>query len=394
MMKKEHLYEIDFMRAFIMLGVLSVHTVTIFMGRIPDMTPVYMTLGALHTTMHYTRESFMFISGLVLFATYYRRENFSPLPFWYKRLTLIAVPYLVWNVIYVLFSTAFSSQADWSIISLWHVLMNSLLTGNQFYLYYVLVSIQLYIVFPVMLYWLRKWERRHVHILIGSFLLQLALMYYNKYPFIDSSHLPVVLRTINQYRDRFVLFYQFWFIAGGVMFCHYDKIRRFAAKHAKMIYWTVAAAVPLVWAHYFFDRLVLGQSESMGEMVLQPIMVPYSFLVTLLMWHAGRKWAERRSLPNWGLFNRFVAVASATSFGIFLIQPFPLALVRLAVNALEVPRWLYLCSIPFAILFVYLSGMLLAYWIGKAPIVAYCIGRKTTFSRISKNKASVQAKAS
>ncbi|WP_276131100.1 hypothetical protein [Bacillus sp. Y1] len=37
-MKKTHVYEVDFMRTFIMLGVLSVHTMTIFNQQFDDWT--------------------------------------------------------------------------------------------------------------------------------------------------------------------------------------------------------------------------------------------------------------------------------------------------------------------------------------------------------------------
>ncbi|MDB5085398.1 MAG: acyltransferase 3 [Bacilli bacterium] len=386
-MKKTHLFEIDLMRAFIMLSVLSVHSISLYMGPMHDLTQSYLCLGALLTAMHFTRESFMFITGLVLFATYYR-QHFNPLQFWFKRLLLIAIPYVVWNIVYILFNGMSSSTTNWSLAILWQQLVQSLLTGNQFFLYYVLVSIQLYVIFPILLYGLRKSEQWHLQIFIGSFLLQLGLMYFNKFPFFDVSHLPWIVAKIYQYRDRFVLTYQFWFIAGGVIFCHYEKIKAFIGRHAKAVRWLLAASIVIVWAHYLLDRLVLHEPEALGELVLQPIMIPYSFVVTLAIWHAGVNWAQKRLQPSWERFNRFINVASNTSFGIFLLQPFPLSLVNRFVTVAHIPRWMYLGSLPIAILIVYFSSMLFAYWIGKVPLVAYCVGSKVKFTRNTEQRLS------
>jgi len=387
---KKHLYEIDLMRAFIMLGVLSVHTVTLYMARLQDMTPSFLTVGAVHTSMHFTRESFMFITGLVLFVTYYHRV-FNPLTFWWKRLTLIAVPYIVWNILYILFEGTYNTSFDGSLMSLLHQLEYSLKTGNQFYLYYVLVSIQLYIIFPFLLFGLRKFERWHLQIFIVSFLIQLLLMYLDKFPPTTGADWPYILSKIYQYRDRFVLTYQFWFIAGGIVACNYGRIQSFMERHARALRLALLVGAVIVWAHYFFDRLVLNESDGVAEIVLQPIMIPYSLVVTANLWYAGIQWARRRTLPSWQRFSRFVGIASSASFGIYLLQPFPLYLTRMTVNTMNVPKWLYFSSIPFAILFVYFSGMVIAHWLGKIPIIAYCVGRKVNVTRHKSSPVSTTA---
>lgn len=383
-MAKRHLFEIDFMRAFIMLGVLSVHTTSFYNSMNRDATSAFLTFGALITSLHYTREAFMFMTGLVLFVTYYRRD-FQALQFWKKRFLLIVVPYLVFNILYILFEGSYQANFNWTIPGLWHNLWVSLATGNQFFLYYILVSMQLYIVFPALLSALRKFERWHLYIFIGSLLFQLCLMWLDKsvLEHLNAGSLPPVIRQLDVYRDRFVLTYQFWFVAGGIMACHYERILAFVDRYKRALRWSLVVALVVLCGHYFLDRLVLNENEDMAELVLQPIMIPYSLIVTANMWYAGVTWSRVRERTGWRPFSWFVKTAASASFGIFLLQPFPLRYMEQTVHYLgrvHVPLWIHFGLWPFAILFVYFSGMLIAHWIGKVPIIGYCVGRKVNIS--------------
>ncbi|WP_436663991.1 acyltransferase [Alicyclobacillus acidoterrestris] len=385
-MAKKYLYEIDLMRAFIMLSVLSVHTTSFFSDLIhADAGATALTLGALITSLHYTREAFMFITGLVLFITYYRRP-LSVVTFWKKRFLLIVIPYVVWTIAYIVFKGMLDPDFNWSLLSLLAGIKHSLMTGDQYFLYYVVVSMQLYVVFPLLLYGLRKFERYHLHIFIGSFVIQLGLMALNKFVLqgMSYSNLPYVLAEIDKYRDRFILTYQFWFIAGGIIACHYERIRDFFDHHVRALRIALVVGLIVLWGHYLFDRLVLGEPESLAELVLQPIMIPYSLLAAANMWYAGVQWAQRRERPGWRPFSWFVKVAANASFGIFLLQPFPLYYMEWTVHHIKnlgIPNWLYFSLLPLSILFVYFSAMFIAHWLGKIPILSYVVGRKARFSQ-------------
>ena len=226
-MKKLHLYEIDFMRTFIMLGVLSVHTMTIFKNQMDEWTTPAMAFSAVHSSMHVTRMAFMFITGFVMFITYYRKD-FQILSFWKKRLLLIAIPYVFWNILYIFFRSFYSLDLNGSFVAFLKELGTSLIQGDEFYIYFVLISLQFYIVFPFMLYAFRKTEKWHAHIFIGSIVFQLALMFFYKYaiPHIDRSGWPYLF----SHYGVFILTYQCYFVAGGMVACHYQAICRFIEK--------------------------------------------------------------------------------------------------------------------------------------------------------------------
>lgn len=381
MSQKQHLYEVDLMRGVIMLGVLSVHTLARYIEMEPQsMTRALFYMGGIISSLHFTRESFMFITGLVLFITYYFKD-FHTLQFWRKRFLLVGIPYVVWNLVYILFGDARSSF-HWSIGYILWDFGHSLMVGNEFYLYYVLVTLQLYVVFPFLLFALRKLERWHLHIFIGSFLFEVFMMYVTKFvlPHIHAQTLPVVLRYMDIYYERFILTYQFWFVAGGIFACHYKQILAWVDKHEKWLWISLTGGLVLFFAHYVVDWSFLNE-RGLAYTVMQPIMVPYSALITLVMWRSGVHWARRREQPSWSGFSKFVQIASTTSFGIFLIQPFPLYIMEWTIKRIHVPGWVHFSLIPFAVLFVYFSSMFVAYWIGKTPLISYCVGQKVKLKK-------------
>ncbi|WP_240143846.1 acyltransferase family protein [Liquorilactobacillus mali] len=74
--KRQHLYEIDFMRIFFTLGVLFNHTVNQFTSAMTD-GDAYYTVRSVRVMFHYTRMGFIFISGVVLTLTYFKKHDWS-----------------------------------------------------------------------------------------------------------------------------------------------------------------------------------------------------------------------------------------------------------------------------------------------------------------------------
>ncbi len=375
---KEHLYEVDLMRAFIILGVVCVHVIAFY-----DLFAVPYSIGnganeAALVALHFTRESFMFITGLVLFITYYRRP-FRAVDFWKKRFKLIVVPYIVFTLIYILFTSTYLKSFVWSGPYLAHTLIYSLLVGHQFYLYYIVVSMELYIVFPAFIGFMRRTERWHWWIFGASFVLEIGLMAFNKYYLqnLNITHLPPVLYALIRYRDRNVITYQFWFVCGAIVASRYQQIKAFILKHARAILIILAVSVLVLWGHFVLDRFAFHQTHTMADLVLQPIMIPYSLIVTVAIWYAGMKWAAARTHRHMRLFTAFVKTAAAASFGVFLIHPLVLHYVEVFVYTTHPSPVLRAVLLPLSILFVYGLAVALSSLVGRIPIISYIVGQKT-----------------
>ena len=375
---KQHLYEVDLMRAFIILGVVCVHVISFFNLFTTPASHVKVGFDVALVALHFTREAFMFITGLVLFIVYYNK-SFTALDFWSKRFKLIIIPYLVWSFVYLLFSGTYIPSFQWEP---WHVLSSyliSIVTGNQFYLYYLVISMQLYILFPWFIKMMRKLEKYHGWIFVASFVLEIVFMWINQHYLetMNLTHLPQWLATLIFYRDRNILTYQFWFVSGSIVAAHYQQIKAFFTSRPRLVFGSLAAMLAILWAHQAIDRIVFHADESMLVLVLQPIMIPYSLIVSLSLWQLGIKWADARLKPQVQWFSNFVKVAAAASFGVFLVHPIVLHFMEVTVYSLHTNATERLILLPIAIIFVYGMSIVVARIIAHIPYLSYIVGQKT-----------------
>ncbi|MCY0876664.1 MAG: acyltransferase [Firmicutes bacterium] len=377
---KEHLYEVDLMRAFIILGVVCVHITSFYNTFATNLSSTDIVNEMLLVALHFTRESFMFITGLVLFITYYHRTTtFSAVSFWKKRFALIFIPYAAWTLIYILFTGTYAKGFDWSFGGIVGNFFFSLLTGHQFYLYYLVISMQLYILFPLLLKFIRKTASYHGWVFAFSFVLQISMMWFNKSVLqnMSTAHMPEWIYLLVRYRDRDILIYQFWFISGAILAVHYQAIKSYIVTHKKWIFGSMLVALLLLWVHYAFDRFVLGQDSTMSVLVLQPVMIPYSVATTVTLWTAGMSWSAVRLKASAQWFSKFVKIAAAASFGVFLVHPILLHYAEVIVYHLH-PSTLERAFLqPLTIIVVYTLAIVIARAIGNVPWLSYIVGQKT-----------------
>ncbi|SIS92690.1 acyltransferase [Alicyclobacillus vulcanalis] len=390
--KKPHLYEVDLMRACIILGVICVHVLSSFNVRTPNGSWMDVSSGILMMTFHFTREAFMFITGLVLFYTYYDRP-FTATSFWKKRFLLIAIPYIAWTAIYILFQGTFLKGFEWTAPYLLQTFFTSLATAKQYFLYFLLVSMQLYVVFPLMVRWMKRSVRHHRLIFAAAFVVEIGIMIWNQasLQFVNVYQLPAWLRVLVRYRDRDILTYEFWFIAGALFAIYYPRLKAWATSHARLIFWTWAGMWCLLFGIYFFNRDVLHLTGGQIVDTLQPVMVPYSLAVALLLWRAGLEWQARRSRGAMPRASRVIRFFGGVSFGIFLIHPIALRFVELLADQVHVSLPVQYAMLPLWIALTYVSSGVAAYLIGKIPYVGYIVGEKAGPPKFLARKAASSA---
>jgi Predicted acyltransferases len=371
----------------IMLGVVSVHIVSVYNNQLKGWGIDTILFSSFHASIEVTRMAFMFITGFVLFYVYYERD-YNVFGFWKKRFLLVGIPYLFWNIAYLLFIRAvYSPDLFHSFGSFLNLFGESLSRGNLFYMYYILVTLQFYLFFPLMLALLSKFEKQHIHMIIWSFLIQLGAMAWITFemPKLNTSHWPYLL----SHSGSLMLPYLCYFVAGGLAARHYRPIGNYLDKHIRFLTALFVTGFVLMMGHYIFVRTVFHYSYAMSISVQQPVYLPYALLYIGLIMYSGRLWNRLRKRAGMRHFNRVVTLASRTSFGIFLIQPFPIYIInQFVAPSLEGRRWLFYMSLPAAVLFVYFSSMFLAACLLKLPVLSYIIGiRLKWFQKMKKMKS-------
>lgn len=312
----------------------------------------------------------MFMTGLVLFLGF-RTKDVELVPFWKRRYFFVGIPYLFWNFIYTILLLPTSSLPR-----LAKEFYSAIIHGDQAYLYYVLVTMQLYLIFPLLVLFLKKFKRYWKQIWLASFALQILITLFIKYwlPQLDTGSWPYLL---SHYGD-FVGTYQLYFITGGVASMNYEKITRFIQQHIGKIKLALLCVIPLIWGYYILDRFVLNLSDKAAKSVHQPLFVVYALLMIAFVLHQGRMWAKKRQANPQTLLNRWITLGAQLSFGVYLTQAIGMSIVsKWIVPYLMADKFLIVPLIPTLFVFAYGLSFAISFLCYKTPGLSYLIGRKT-----------------
>ena len=307
-----HIYELDPLRICTALGVVAVHVLafTTFLnpGEIGNQIQ-----NAVLVSFHFTREVFMFVTAFALVYVYSKRP-LAPVQFWKKRAAGVLFPYAVWSVIYVWANAPAAPPATFFQTSVF-----ALLTGSASYqLYYILLTLQFYLFFPLFLPCIRACASHPWITLAISFTLQ-VLLFALDYQTIQRSTSPF-WQLVSAYQDRFFLLYQFYFILGGLSAFYFREVRAFILRHGRSVVSVFLLVLAGVWLHFMLQVRVYHESIGYATSVLQPIMVPYSLAVIgLALWLAGQ-WVEKRSPDQPPRGHRLWRMLADASFGVYLIH--------------------------------------------------------------------------
>lgn len=309
--QKRHLGEIDIVRSATIAGVVAVHTV--------GLTGLYFGSGALFgainngavTLLHFTRESFMFLTGLVLFYQY-RDRGASTWQFWGKRFPPTLIPYLFWSVFYIL-TYDIPAGDKWGLI-VTHLWRSILLGTASYHLYYMLITFQFYLLFPLLLLLFKRHPEWSTATLVLSALVTVAWFAFlgpsNVYP--DRALWPWGAR----FQSHFFLPYVFYFVLGAWVALHLDAVLSYLRAHRRAALFAAIAVTVLLEVHYTLAITVEGAPMSLAVTVLQPMMVPYCVGVLLFLFLLA--FALEGESPIRAYMRRMTSKFADLSFGVYL----------------------------------------------------------------------------
>jgi probable poly-beta-1,6-N-acetyl-D-glucosamine export protein len=186
--KKEQLNVIYIVRALAILGVIFVHVTSIPIGEIVDKSSsMYFYFNFLNVFNKFGTPTFIFLSALVLFYSYYDRPLNGKLivRFYQRRFLYILTPYLIFSVYYYVIQIYYSFGETWKQFfqnaSLTDFFEKVLYGKTYYHLYFVFISAQFYILFPFLLWFLKRNPRITKHLIWIGFVLQWAFVLFNHY---------------------------------------------------------------------------------------------------------------------------------------------------------------------------------------------------------------------
>jgi peptidoglycan/LPS O-acetylase OafA/YrhL len=192
-----------------------------------------------------------------------------------------------------------------------------LLAGTAAYhLYFLLVSMQMYLVFPVLRRLLLATRRRPAWLLAAAAAYQLGV-YTLAQVHPDLGPLTPWLRDPSPYLFSYLGFV----IAGGVAAMNADAFLAWTRDHARWIYLACAVSLAAGVGVFLVQLWGLGQPPVIASSVFQPVVVVESITVAWMFLALGLAWQDRRAQDPRTRGRRFVRSAADASFGVYLSHP-------------------------------------------------------------------------
>jgi len=296
--KQPRIMAIEFIRVVVVTFVITSHVMAT--GALYDST----TSGAVWMISHASRNLFVMISALVLWYTYGSRPDFSVKKFYLKRFPLIIIPYATWTIIYQLADGLKQHTVGDFLSVFWYNFINA---SAMYHLYFLLVTMQFYLIFPLVRLAFNKFKKYPWRILIGSFVLQLGIG-----TLIHTSPDISWLNWWLDHPDNFILGYQFYLIGGLVIAANLEPIRKWVLAHFKAVWATtiVTSSIGIAW---YFWQVSVGTAVDHAADIFQPFFVVETVALALAIIASAFRWSERGAKGQ-----KLVASIGQDSFGIYL----------------------------------------------------------------------------
>ncbi|MDR6548852.1 acyltransferase [Paenibacillus qinlingensis] len=339
MISKPKLSEIDIVRAIAIIAVVLIHG-TSGATQLPIGTGSQAIFFILNKASLFTVPLFIWISGLVLFYSYYDRWGSGMARiFWTKRLQKIVIPYLLWSIFYYLYNQfMFHGTIQ---LDAFH-LFKLLLSGNaSYHLYYMVIIVQFYVLFPLLMTAVKRytWLRRAL-IPLGIGIQAASYTFHHR-----AFPLP-------EYSSLF-LSYTATFFFGAFAGIYYPTIITWATRYKRWIWSAVLLA-----GGAFVGMLLLQQYEfaAFANTWFELALLAYCMTIPLVC----VPWA-RKQLARGSRFSACLSALGAASFGIYLVHPAILTLWdRVAPEPALGRIWLYDLHTSAAVFIGLLGAWLLA----------------------------------
>ncbi len=370
--RRPHVAAFDPIRLTIMVFVVGVHTLAFGGGQ------VTLVLGAVTTVFHTSRELFFLLTALVLTYNYGHRGQVRWPRFWRRRYWLVAPAYVAWSLIY--YAADGSGRGSFP-GAFWHDLLHA---SARYHLYFLLVTMQVYALFPVLRWVLRKTAGHHVALFVAACVYQLALT-------AALQHYPVrsgpVVGWLNAAGSGIWLESYLLYVVGGALAgWHFDQVCAFTRRYYQPVTVALVAGSGVVAGvgTYLAEIYLGGATPGAASAVFQPVVVVEALAFGWALLAAGLRWSDRGA-PH----RKFFAAGSASSFGIYLAHPLVLqgllalasvsgvlAAVRGAPAALEV-----LALLAVAVPLVYGVSWVIASAARRTPLSLMLTGREYASGR-------------
>lgn len=321
--KKERLPQLDIFRALAILGVLHVHATSFAAGEQALQSPYYYWINWVNIFFRFGTPCFIFLSSFVLFYNYHGRPVTRGLiiNFYRRRLTYILLPYLLASIGYYLMVLYINDRLTTDPLANLSSFMTALLTGSAYtHLYFVFISIQFYLAFPLILKLMQKSKTLVAWAIPIGLAIQWGFVFLNKY------QLHIVEK------GSFAFTYMVYYMMGAYIAIHFDKIKGWLERPRNEWSRTQKVQTLLLWGGWltvaFTQVQIWYQGRHFGNwfnsLWYELLWNAHTMLSALVLLHAT--FLIYHKAPKW--ITGFLTRLGEISFAVYLLHPLILALYR------------------------------------------------------------------
>jgi peptidoglycan/LPS O-acetylase OafA/YrhL len=299
---KAHLDAVDVVRVLTVALVIAVHVVSQQPGGIVAAN------GAVLIVMHVSRQVFFLLTTFVLAYSYRDRPPQRWSVFWRRRYLLVGVPYLVWSAVYFVAD----GHHLWPLGPALGGFAHDVAEGTaRYHLYFLLVTMQVYLIFPLLLWLLHATRRWHAWLLAVAVGYQIVVYAAIEHP-VKAGLLSWWLHNPSSLLPSYLGFV----IIGGIAACHTDRFLGWTRARSRWIYAGCGLAIAAGVAVFLVGVLWYRQPPWAVSSVFQPVVVVESLAIAWTYLALGMAWQDRGTPAR-----RLVRSGAEASFGVYLAHP-------------------------------------------------------------------------
>lgn len=293
--RRRRLEHIDAMRPVKQAGVISTHVLDFF-------APISTAQGAVLMLLHVSREAFFFVSACMVTYAYMGLNRSGLRQFYWRRFVSVGVPYLCWTVVYYLFTLhtshyASTRQALMALLSLFEF--------SYYHLYFLLVIMQFYLVFPLVLIAARRTRRYHGLVIAAVAAVQVVLAIGMHWKW-----LPPSMQGL--WAQREATTYVLYLIGGSIAAFHLDRADAWLRGHAKLVVALTALAAIVAEVPYYLSQWHVTTALGSSTDPFQPSVIPFNVGAIACLYLVGA------ALVRSGRTPAIVRMGSDNSYGVYL----------------------------------------------------------------------------
>lgn len=317
--ERQRLDEIQMTRAFAIFAVVLVHTTSTGVSQLATDSGSFVLYNVLNTAGKLGTPTFIMLSSFVLFYNYHDRHVDKALlkRFYTKRLKYILFPYLLFSILY------FTVNRGWQGADALTTFFIELATGKAHaHLYFVFISVQFYLVFPLILLLFQRSKTLAKNAFWIGIVLQWIWVILNKHYFQI------------EWKGSIAFSYLSYYFIGAFLGIYYQQLKSLEwvkkGKGVLILFYVVSL---VAYSGYIYStRTGFYQSDIQEKLpsIIQAYVAEFTWafytLFASVLLFVATHWIIKRMSP---LVKSVWMEIGAVSFGIYLVHPLLLKIIRL-----------------------------------------------------------------